>query len=217
MKNDALIEKDLAKIRALLLAADYKSAKQIAERLRKQVGTHFEVEYMYAKVLGDYADELPPAQQRKLKNASIRILEKLIYQLNGKSIETRYGIRINYYYQTKRFRDLERVGKTAPASHRIKGLYSAGAGASLEAERIVRAKGSLTRAQNVAHRAVGYWKHYFRLNPRETYYFPYTLLAMAEAILGNEREMESALKKAARLSKRKIDFWEFEDVRKLLV
>ena len=152
-----------------------------------------------------------------LKKEAIRILRPLLGRLRGKPADLRYGVRINFYYQSRRFRDLERAGVKGLRTFPDRALYSAGGGSALEAERLVSEKGAVGRAKVYAERAVKYWAKYFKRNPKEDYYFPYTLVAMADAILGNEAAMERALAKAAKLSGRKPDFWEFEEVRALAV
>jgi hypothetical protein len=211
------IESDLTKIREMALKADYEGALKIARTLRKLIPGEFKVEYTYAKILGDYADELPLAKRKKLKNEAIKILEKCVRKMNGQNPDVRFGVRINYYYQTQRFRDLEKVGMALYSSHKVKGLYAAGLGSSLEAERLIteNKKGNPLKAKKAATRSVSYWKEYFRLQPKEDYYFPYSLRAMSEAILGNEKEMEKALAKSTLVSGRKKTYWEFEEVRKL--
>lgn len=96
-------------------------------------------------------------------------------------------------------------------------MYAAGLGASLEAEKLARAeKVGSKKAERFARRAVSYWGKYFRMNPREKYYFPYTMLAMAEAVLGESDKMDLTLRAAARLSGKKTSYWEFMEVRGLV-
>lgn len=119
---ELLLEKRLDEIKALILKADYKLAKALAARLRDEVKGDFEVDFTYAKLLGDYADELPPAEQKKLKTEAVRILEKLVRRMNGQPADVRFGVRINFYYQTRRFKDLEKVGRSLIARNRVKGV-----------------------------------------------------------------------------------------------
>lgn len=213
---NSIIEAELANIRSLALRADYKSALPRIRKLRLKFNSHFRVEFTYAKIVGDYADELPEKAKKRLKKEASAILSRLVRRLNGQTPDVRFGVRINYYYQLGSFDKLERVGKQLSKTDRKKGLYSSGLGASLEAERLLRSKSGRTTSERVAGRAVKYWKEYFSLQTRETYYFPYTLLAMAEAILGNEPSMNRALDRAAKLSSRRSDYWEFVEIRALL-
>jgi hypothetical protein len=216
--RDKTIQNELERIRALQLRADYKSAKAAAAKLLKRVPGHFEATYMYAKIVGDYADELPPKAKAAHQKEAGRILSKLIRRLKGQPPQLRYGVQLNFYYNAKRFKDLERFGLRFTAVLRDKGLYAAGAGAALEAERLagLPAPRARSRAKAAASRGLGYWSKYFELVPRETYYFPYTLVANCHAILGKEREMDRAIGRAARLSKQPLSYWEFEVARKLL-
>ena len=210
-------EQILAQAKKLILKADYRKAMLLLERLRKLEFDDFETDFMYAKLLGDYADELPQAKQTVMKKQSVQILSKLIRQMNGKSFDLRFGVRLNYYYQTRRFADLERVGRSIGRENRLKGVYASGVGASLEAERLAThgRTQNLVRAKKFASRAIRYWEQYFDLNRKEVYYFPYTLLAMGAAIAGSEAKMDKALKSAAKLSGRTADYWEFAVIRKL--
>lgn len=131
--------------KALILKANYRGATQLLAKGRKSFKNDFDLDYLYAKALGDYSDELPPAKRAQLKKESLTILKRLIRRLNGKPDETRLGLRINFYYQAYRFRDLERVGKELLPSNRVKGLYAAGLGASLEADRLAKQRNATPR------------------------------------------------------------------------
>jgi len=209
------IQVELDAILKLTHGAQYKAALKRAQQLRRNHRDHFDVEYMYAKILGDYADELPKKERAKLKREASQILKKLCYRLAGKSTETQFWVRTNYYYHLGRFQDLIRVGHELFKQNPLRGLYAIAGGSALHAEAQVHKKNQ-TIAKRYARQSLTYWKQYFKLSPREKYYFPYTLEAMAHAILNDEASMNRLLKKAEKLSGQKYDYWEFQEIRNLM-
>jgi hypothetical protein len=199
------------------LKADYKSALKQSIALRAKYRNNFDVEYIYAKILGDYADERPKKEQVKMKREASTILRKLCQKLNNKPNDVKFWVRTNYYYQSRQFKKLIKVGLELMAQDKSRGLYSSGGGATLHAEFLVKTGKKRHRklARRYAKLAVSYWQSYFSLNPKETFYFPYTLYASGHAILGNVQKMEKLLEKSQKLSGKKKDYWEFAEVRDL--
>lgn len=209
------LQSQLDAILKLTHQAQYKTALERVQKLRRENRDQFDVDYMYAKILGDYADELPKQERVKLKREASAILRKLCRRLSGKSTETQFWVRSNYYYHQARFRDLIQVGHELVKQNPLRGLYAIAGGSALHAESLFR-KNQRTLARKYAKQSLIYWEKYFKLSPREKFYFPYTLEAIAHAILGDDSSMDRLLKKAATLSRQKPDYWEFQEVRSLI-
>ncbi len=206
--KDAVAEK----IGSYIRRGNYQAALPIAAAARREYPNDVFCQYQYAKILGDWADELPPAKKRKLKREAIRILKPLTRSLSGESPKTRFGICLNYYYQSEAFPAMVRFGRRLSGRGDRQGYYAMGLGASLEAMRRLTNKD--VRAKNWARKSLASWRRYDLA--RETYYFPHYIEAMAHAVLGDSKAGLKSLGRAARVSKRKITDWEFQDVWGLL-
>jgi hypothetical protein len=191
-----------------ILRGDYRAAFPIARAARSKYPDDVFCRYQYAKILGDWADELPPARKKKLKREAIRILQPLTRCLRGETPKIRFGICLNYYYQSENFPAMVRFGRRLAALRDRQGYYAIGLGSSLESMRLHK-RGS-GRAKGWARGALKAWKK-FGLE-REPYYFPHYIEAMAHAVLGDQRSGLRSLQRAARASKRSIQDWEFADV-----
>lgn len=212
--KQATIQEQVESLRKMTLKADYLGALKGAVSLRKKYPGHFDVEYMYAKLLGDYADELAQSKRKKMKREASEILRKLCRRLKGKPADVKFWVRTNYYYQRGLYRDLVRVGYELVEADRLRGLYSIAGGAALHAEQLIK-KRNRTAARKYARLSIENWKKYFKVNPKEDFYFPYSLQAVGHAILGESDEMESLLNKAQKLSGQKANYWEFAEIRSL--
>ena len=205
-------EKVAADLARHILRGDYRSAMPIAAAARKRYPRDVFCRYQYAKILGDWADGLPPARKRKLKREAIRILKPLLRALGGETPKVRFGICLNYYYQAEAFPGMVRFGRKLAARHDRQGYYAIGMGASFEAMRLRQA--GKPRAAAWARKSLAAWKRYGLA--KERYYFPHYIEAMAYAVLGHRAAGLKSLGRAARLSGRTIDDWEFADVGALL-
>jgi len=213
MSMKANIESVLTKLKALVLKGKYKEAMEIAGNALKLQPKNFELRFQYAKLLGDWADELPIAKKKKAKDQAIRILRPLLRSLSGKKPELRFGICLNYYYQSENFKGMYGFGRRLIANKNRNGYYASGVGASHEAFRLHQAR-KLSQAKNWTKKAIASWKSYGLA--REKYYFPHYCEAMAFALNGENQKAMKSLKNAARLSHRTVQDWEFSDVLKLI-
>lgn len=199
----------LDSIKKCALRGDYKTGLAWAREGLKRSPEDFDFRYQYAKMLGDWADELPPGRKSKYKHEAIAILKPLTRALSGKDFELRFGLCLNYYYQSADFLGMSRWGARVVAQGQRRGHYAQGLGCALYADEL-RRKGSGARARGWAEKSVRAWKRYGLAG--EKYYFPHYVQALALAILGREADALASLKRAAKLSKRTIDDWEFADV-----
>jgi len=199
------------RVKAFVLRGDYKRAVAFAKDGLRQYPQEFVCRFQYAKVLGDYADELPLKQKKKLKNEAIRILKPLLRSLRGIPADQRFSVCLNYYYQTESFKKMSRFGQRFQKTDKQRGIYAQALGATLVAFEL-HENGRSSRAW--AQKAKSSWARYNLKS--EKYYFPHYNYAKALALLGEKKSAMSHLKTAARLSKRPITDWEFADVMKLI-
>lgn len=200
-------------LRQKVLRGQYKEGVRIARAALKKYPQNFICLYQYAKVLGDWADELPLKKQKILKHEASLILKRLTKRLAGKSVELRFGISLNYYYQTSEFQKMYAYGKRFKKSDKEKSYYAQGLAAALLAYDY-NLQGKQKAARKWAQKSVRAWELY----PLKTekYYFVQYSYAKALAVYGDKRAALKALKKAALLSKRSLKDWEFKDVLDLI-
>ena len=222
-------------LKASTLKGDYKSALRVAKRGLQAYPDEFQCRYQYAKLLGDYADELLQTQKRKLKREAIRILKPLLRQLRGVLFEQRFGACLNYYYQSEDFHGMYAFGTRTLARsrgrlHQIpfqKGCYAQALASGLIAyseyesfnaknANNANSRNAKTpikipkRAKSWALKSVAAWARYDLKN--EKYYFAHYSFAKALALSGEPKKALKALRQAAKLAKRPITDWEFNDV-----
>lgn len=200
-------------IKKFILKGDYKAGLRVAREAIKSHPGDLICKFQYAKLLGDWADELPPARQTRYKKEAVDILRPLTRELTGHTIEIRFGVCLNYYYQQNAFRDMYVFGKRFRRSDKRKGFYAEAIGACLHAEALMKA-GRASASRSWALKAVKAWKNYGL--KAEKYYFPHYTLAKAYALADESRLSMQSLERAARLSGRTIEDWEFADVLKIL-
>jgi len=206
------IQKLKAAVRTRALRGDYKGGLEIAREARQKYPKEFECRYLYAKMLGDWADELPLAKQLKLKKEAARLLAPLTRALSGKPPLQRFGVCVNYYYQSFKVRELFQYGQRLTRKDDRQGWYAQGLAACLVADQL-RSKDP-SGAIRWARRSIHAWECYDLT--KEPYYFSHYTLAKAFAIAGENRKALTSLQRAARLSKRSLEDWEFKDVLELL-
>lgn len=204
-------QKFLSILKPFVNKGDYKSALVITKRHMKIYPTDLTARYQHAKILGDWADELPAKRQRALKSESVKILRPLMRRLNGRPLDERFGLCLNYYYQSQNWRGMYGFGRRFSKSHKQKALYAQSLGATLLAFELHEQRGRGSEAW--ARRAVKTWSKYNLKS--DTYYFAHYCFAKALALSGRLDDSMKSLKTAARLGKRKITDWEFADVLKL--
>jgi hypothetical protein len=192
---------------------DYRGGLKIVLRARKDYPKSVDVNFQYAKLLGDWADELPPKKQAAAKRKAIAILEPMVRALGGRSADFRFGVCLNYYYQKKDYRGMHRFGRRLIRRGDRRGHYTQGVAGAFEALR-EHARGQDARKRYWALSSEKAWLRYGLKS--EKYYFAHYCGALASALLGERREALIRIKTAARLSRRKLDDWEFKDVIELI-
>jgi tetratricopeptide (TPR) repeat protein len=197
------------KIDALSVRGDYESALELVKEALRSQPDDFDLRYLYAKFLGDWADELPAARKRKFKNESIEILKELMTQLRGRDLTTRWRLPLNFYYQSEDWKGMYAFGQRFARTDKRLAHYTKGIGATYLAE---GSSGKTRRAW--ASKGVRAWRAYGLA--REKYYFAHYVFAKALALNGDADEALKRLTTAAKLGKRPITDWEFADVLKLL-
>ncbi len=201
---------DLSKF---ILKGRYKEGLVLAKQALKKYPDSFVCLYQYAKLLGDWADELPPSRKKKLKAEAAQILKVLTRRMSGQSPDMRFGVSLNYYYQSYAFQDMYAFGARFHKFNPRKAFYAQALGAGLMAERYNQL-GQRKRAMTWALKSNHAWEKYGLKG--ETYYFAHYSYAKSLAIAGDMRRAMSSLKTAARVSRRPITDWEFKDVLELM-
>lgn len=196
------------KIEPLMNRGDYAGALALVKEALHASPGDFDLLYQYAKLLGDWADELPAARKRRYKKESIRILRGLMKHLRGKDLTTRWRLPLNFYYQSEDWKGMYAFGQRFARTDRRLANYTKGLGAAYLAEEAP----SKTRRQWAA-RSIRAWTAYDV--SRESYYFVHYVFAKALALNGQGDEAMKRLKIAARLGKRPVTDWEFADVVRL--
>jgi hypothetical protein len=194
---------------------DYRGGLEIAKRALAEHPKDFDCRFQYAKLLGDWADELPPREKKKKKRESLAIIRPLLRALSGVPADSRFSVCLNYYYQSEAFVPMVAFGRRLVAKGDRQGYYAIGLGAALEATRLRGAKNpGFGRAKTWAKKSVEAWKTY-RL-ARVEYYFPHYVLALAYGVLGHKKEGWESLRRAAKHAGRPTTDWEFADAVALL-
>lgn len=202
-----------ARLRKLALKGQYKKGADLARNILKTYPEDFYFTYQYAKLIGDWSDDLPMNRRKKVKTQAAKILRPLTRRLSGQPVVVRFGVCLNYYYHTAAFRSMYNYGKRFEVSDRKQGLYAQALAASLLAEEKYF-KSSKQPAKKWAMRSVQIWKKY-GLNG-ESYYFPFYCLAMSHVILGDPKLAMTNLKIAAKLSQRSVKCAEFKILNSLI-
>ncbi|MES2856164.1 MAG: hypothetical protein V4692_09885 [Bdellovibrionota bacterium] len=196
-----------------VLKGDYKSALVITKKALADYPRDFVCRFQHAKIVGDYADELPAKQKKKFKTEAIRILKPLLRSLRGVDVAQRFSVCLNYYYQTESFKEMHAFGKRFAKFDRQRSFYARGLSGALHAQTLYDA-GKLSQAKSWAERGVAAWSKYDLA--KEKYYFAHYSYAKALAIAGQKDLALKALRKAAKLGQRPVTDWEFADVMKIV-
>jgi len=190
--------------------AEYGRAMSLLTPLYRKYPRDFKVAKTYAMVLGDYAESLGGARGKALKARSRVILRGLLRKLGNIRWEWNIAARNEYYYHTGQFRKQYFLGREAAAGGHAWGHYGQGVGAANYAYAHAAA-GRRGLAGMWARRAVKAWEDFFKY--KADYYNAYVHYALALGILGRTGDMDSALKKSARLSGKADSYREFAEVR----
>ncbi|MBI2363179.1 MAG: hypothetical protein HYV15_07335 [Elusimicrobia bacterium] len=208
---EAIRLKATREIFAPILKADYHAALKKAALWRKRHPGDFYLAARYASVLGDFAEECPPAARRRHRAESIRLMRDLLRRTACRPSPRVLGMLKNeYYWQTKQRRKQYRLGVDEARRGYKGGHYSQGVGAAWHALELAQ-RGRRTDAGRWAARAVTAWKRFAKANP--SYYNQFVHRALAEGVRGDIEAMESCLRLGARLARKPLDYREFEEVR----
>lgn len=194
--------------------ADYERAMRTAEEAWKTSPGDFAVCCDYASLLGDYAEFCAPAMAKKLRMKSIRMMRSLLRRTHVEyDRQVVAYLRNEYYWQTKKRRAQYDLGTQLVKEGYHKGYYSQGVGAAWSAFDHAR-RGQIKRASHWARLAIKAWQAYEAMFPN--YYNQYVHLALAEGVLGQDVEMETSLRQAAKLAAKNDHFSEFQEIRTLI-
>lgn len=195
-------------------AADYRGAFAIVRQFHARYPRDFGVTQRYASVMGDYAEGLPPLRRAKVKARSIAVMRALLGRSRREPNRMAvFALQNEFHWQTKNRLAQYRLGKTAVSRGNKLGYYCQGVGAAWHAYELT-CSGRVTLGALWARRAIRAWAAHRRFRP--DYYNQYVHLGLALGILGKPREMEMALRRAARLAGKEPAYREFEEVREML-
>ncbi|RYZ71449.1 MAG: tetratricopeptide repeat protein, partial [Proteobacteria bacterium] len=76
--STAWLEKFKEDVGSFTERGNYKGAMPLVKSALREYPNEFEVKFNYAKILGDWADELPPKQKAKMKAQAVTILKPLL-------------------------------------------------------------------------------------------------------------------------------------------
>lgn len=212
--NEEKYRKFSGKIRRAVMKADYEKAfKFTEEALGMFPGVPFAV-LDHFTVMADYGLTVGGAKGRRLHKKGTEGLLSLMRKLRSFKEEERIIVKNEVYYQTKQFKKQYELGIVEyKKSKKLVNFYSSGVGAAWYANEMFK-KGQIKRCQSWAKKAVVAWERYFEY--RKNYYNPYVHYALALGFLGRPREMEKALAKAQKLSKKSRNYVEFKEVRGII-
>jgi len=206
-----VIEKEIIKIKKFVYRAEYIKALQYANYVLKKFPNNFKLKVNYASILGDAAEMLSPVKRAEQKKKSIEIMRKLLSEArwHQKSREL-YVLKNEYYWQTaQHFKQYQLGVREVRASNSSGGYYSQGVGAAWHAYFLAK-RGQLKRAIYWAKISINAWKNYNKHVPQ--YYNQYVHWALAYGILNQQKQMMSMLKMAAKLSKKSLNYREFQEI-----
>lgn len=217
-REDQLSEAQRQRVRREVSAhvhrADYGAALKAADRWRRRHPGDFSVAAHYASVLGDYAEEFPAAERKRLQAESVRQMRSLLLRTACRPHPRVVGMLKNeYYWQTKQRRKQYQLGVWEARRGTRGGYYSQGVGAAWHALELAQ-RGRRLQARRWADRAVTAWKRYEKADP--DYYNQFVHRALAEGVRGRPQAMEECLRRGAKLARRPLGYREFAEVRELV-
>lgn len=198
--------------------ANYKKGLKIVLEGLKKVPRSFELQLMFAWMIGDYSGNFSSPFKGKMIKRSKEIFEKLRGETKGQPKGVMTPFKNEYYYRFAKYKDQYKLGLERVADYRdteewftkgFRGYYSQGVGAANYAKELLLS-GNKELAMDYAQKAIIAWGQYFSY--RNDYYNSYVHYAMALGILSYKKEMMKALKHAASLIKRDLNFFEFREV-----
>ena len=202
------------KVSAFVHRADYGGALRAAERLRRLHPGDLGLAAHHASLLGDYAENFPPAKRRKLQAASIRSMRDLLRRTACRPDPVVVGMLKNeFYWQTKQRTKQYALGVAEARRGWRGGHYAQGVGAAWRSLELAQ-RGRRAAARLWADRSVAAWRRYEKAVP--DYYNQFVHRALAEGVRGNKEEMERCLGRGAKLARKPLGYREFAEVRELV-
>lgn len=193
-------------------AADYKNATEFSRTGLSLFPDDTVAAYTHYSIMADYALSSTTPKFKKMHQEAIKQMKRLLGRTSGRGISKFFkrDMKNEYYYQTKQFKKQYELGQTYFKSWNDKlTLYSSGVGAANYALQLAKTN-QKTKAKMWAKKAIEAWEIYFQAD--SNYYNPYVHYAMAWGILGNQKKMMDALKRASKQSGKPLSYREFKEV-----
>ncbi len=201
---------DRVKIRGLVRRARYGHAFRLSRRLLKKYPKDIHAKYHYAVLLSDNCYGISKALLKKRRLVTVKMLKELL-KVDIKDADLSRSIKNELYWFSEQPQKQWLLGADEVKSGSWPGYYSMGVGAAMRSYsyHLVGKKGA---AVSWARKSEAAWKQYFKKQP--SYYNAWAFYARCLGFQMRIKEMERALKKAAKLSRRSTGYPEFQLVRK---
>lgn len=189
-------------VRKYILNAQYKLAHKFLVKEYKKYPSSYYIPSMLATLNTENAFCMPEKKKDKLFGLAARNLRVLLYSVNGasKALKTR---NINeYYWFSQQHKKQYLFGIKTVEGGDIWGLYSQGVGASNYAYKLF-SQNKCGLGLKWAVKAEKIWEEFFEKCTRD-YYDPWCWYALSLGLQGKEKDMDSALKKSSKLSKKDL-------------
>ena len=151
---------------------DLSQAHHMTRKYRQDYPTSPHAIYMDSVMAADYAELLPPDEEKNVKEKTVKDLYSLMENLADFSLRMRSAIRNEYYYHSNRFLDQYLLGCEQLKDFPSDGNFSIGVGASEYAYTLIQ-KGDIKEARKFAKLAVESWQAHAKLEPKWAYPYPY--------------------------------------------
>jgi len=204
-------DKQVLRMRALVMKAGHDRAFALAEKLHRADPSNPIYKFRYAVMLGDHHDGLSEKQISRNKIRAGRMLLTLTSRhLYLFPVKYRRHLLNETYWFTEQYQKQYQLGLEDVSAGDKGGYYSKGVGATMLALKC-RTNANSREAKKWADIAIKSLRRYTKYQPE--YYSGFTFLAMAYGSIKRFDLMEKAFKKASRLSGRPLEYAEFCDCR----
>lgn len=199
--------------------AEYEQALKIILLGLKKFPQSFSLQSSFAALLGDISELYTDDRKSRTLEKSKKTFEKLLNEVEGQGRREIYRFKNEYYFRFAMYKEQYNSGlQMVDYYHDTKewiseggflGYYYQGVGAVYYAKQLL-INGNNKNALHEAQKSLTAWAQYFSY--KNDYYNSYVHYALALGILGYKIEMVRALKHAADLINRDLDYHEFKEV-----
>jgi hypothetical protein len=189
-------------VRAFIKLAQYKNAHKYLTTILKKYPSSYYIASMLATLNAEDAWVLPEKEKNKAFNEAAKKLRRLLYSVKGASPRLRSRNINEYYWFSQQHKKQYDLGVKRVALGEISGLYSQGVGAANYAYKL-SLEGKKAIALRWAKKSQLAWEEYFE-NVGSDYHDPWYWYALSLGLQGKEKEMDIALIRSAKLSRKNL-------------